>query len=102
MAQFRTAVGFRRVFQLLVQSKLPLVGHNLFYDLLFTFNHFVTLALGSLLGINGPHSLALQHTVQPTRTRCIGVIYLSHTYRWLLLFFPSFFSRTPGPIFLRT
>ena len=49
MAQFRTAVGFRRVFQLLVQSKLPLVGHNLFYDLLFTFNHFVTLALGSLL-----------------------------------------------------
>ena len=44
MAQFRTKLGFRRVFQLLVQSKLPLVGHNLFYDLLFTFNHFVTLA----------------------------------------------------------
>ena len=41
MARFRKALGFRRVFQLLVQSKLPLVGHNLFYDLLFTFNHFV-------------------------------------------------------------
>lgn len=40
VARFRKALGFRRVFQLLVQSKLPLVGHNLFYDLLFTFNHF--------------------------------------------------------------
>lgn len=33
--QFNETLGFRRVFNALVESKKPLVGHNLFFDLLF-------------------------------------------------------------------
>lgn len=33
-------VGFSNVFQTLVEAKKPLVGHNMFFDLLFMYHHF--------------------------------------------------------------
>jgi poly(A)-specific ribonuclease len=32
--------GFTTVFELLREAKKPIVGHNLFFDILFFFSHF--------------------------------------------------------------
>eukprot|EP00039_Didymoeca_costata_P010148 m.136068 g.136068 ORF g.136068 m.136068 type:complete len:571 (+) comp14722_c0_seq5:1490-3202(+) len=37
---FVAKCGFRRVFTKLVDSRLPLIGHNLLYDILFVFHSF--------------------------------------------------------------
>lgn len=37
---FDRACGFRRVFKLLTECRLPMVGHNCFYDVLFTMASF--------------------------------------------------------------
>jgi poly(A)-specific ribonuclease len=36
-----SAKGFTNVFELLVNAKKPLVGHNMYFDLLFLYSHFV-------------------------------------------------------------
>ena len=39
-AKFNKERGFRRVFNAMAESKLPIVGHNVMYDLLFTLAAF--------------------------------------------------------------
>lgn len=37
---YNERIGFRRLFQVLVEAKKPLIGHNMMFDLLFTYQAF--------------------------------------------------------------
>jgi len=39
--QFESLIGFTSVFQLLLDCKKPMVGHNCYFDLLFLYSHFL-------------------------------------------------------------
>ncbi len=38
---FASFIGFTTVFQLLMDSKKPMVGHNCYFDILFLYSHFI-------------------------------------------------------------
>ena len=40
LAQVSSALGVRQLFDLITERKLPLIGHNCFFDILHAFHHF--------------------------------------------------------------
>ena len=47
LEKFENDKGFTRVFELISESKIPIVGHNCFFDLLFWMRHFHNLLSSS-------------------------------------------------------
>ena len=39
--QFADLIGFTSIFQLLLDSKKPMIGHNFYFDILFLYSHFL-------------------------------------------------------------
>lgn len=73
-------IGFTKVMNLLAESKKPIIGHNMFYDLFFTVTHFFSqpphilhdykLLLTSLFPLI--IDTKLMSTTQPLQQKCSG------------------------------
>jgi hypothetical protein len=40
-AEISTAIGFRKVIDMLLKHQKPLIGHNMFADLVYTYDQFI-------------------------------------------------------------
>lgn len=38
---YNEELGFTRVIQLIINHKIPIIGHNMIYDVAFVFNQFI-------------------------------------------------------------